>query len=66
MPRRVRRRLPPREWDGLCGHPSGLRTPEEMVKIARAKMDLMERHPKLEWIRREDEEAKAELPRSRK
>ena len=48
-----------------CG-PLGLRTPEEMVKIAQAKMDMMERHPKLEWIRREDEEARAELPRSRR
>lgn len=27
---------------------------------------VVERHPKLEWIRREDEEARAELPRSRR
>lgn len=45
-------------WDGLCGHPSGLRTPEEMTKIAQAKIEAMEKHPGLEWLRREDEEAK--------
>ena len=52
---RRKRRYEPIPWDGLCGHPSGLRTPEEMQKIARAKIDAMERHPGLEWLRREDE-----------
>jgi len=52
---RKRKVLPEIPWDGLCGHPSGLRTPEEMVLIARAKMDAMEHHPGLAWLRAEDE-----------
>lgn len=57
VPRRRRRRAlpPPIPWDGLCGHPSGLRTPEEMVQIARAKMKFMEASP---LAQREDEEGK--------
>jgi hypothetical protein len=38
----------------MCGHPSGLRTPYEMVMIARAKLDAMQRHPGLAWLRAED------------
>lgn len=53
----------PMPWDGLCGHPSGLRTPEEMTKIAQAKMDAMERHPGLAWLRAEDEAEKQRLAR---
>lgn len=53
--RRRRRLLPEIPWDGLCGHPSGLRTPEEMVKIAQAKMEIMEQSP---VAAREDEEAR--------
>ena len=62
--RRCRRR-PEAEipWDGLCGHPSGLRTPEEMVKIARAKMLAMENHPGLAWLRAEDDLEMARKPR---
>lgn len=52
-----RKRWPPVEWDGLCGHPSGLRTPEEIEKIAQAKLKAMEEHPGLKWLRDEDEEA---------
>jgi hypothetical protein len=55
MTRRRKPRYEPMLWDGLCGHPSGLRTPYEMEQIARAKMDAMERHPGLEWLRKEDE-----------
>jgi len=50
------------EWDGLCGHPSGLRTPEQMVKIARAKIHAMEGHSGLEWLRKEDKEAMSVPP----
>lgn len=42
-------------WDGLCGHPSGLRTSYQMTKIAEAKMDAMENHPGLAWLRKEDD-----------
>lgn len=45
-------------WDGLCGHPSGLRTAYEMEEIAKAKMKAMEEHPGLQWLRDEDESAK--------
>ena len=64
--RRVRQnKAPPVPWDGLCGHPSGLRTPEEMTKIAQAKMDAMENHPSLAWLRAEDEEARKPLKKAR-
>ena len=46
---------PVADWDGLCGHPSGLRTPEQMEKIAQAKVDAMDQHPGLKWLRSEDE-----------
>lgn len=52
-----RRRYQPKPDDGLCGHPSGLRTPYEMEMIARTRMAAMENHPQLEWMRREDAEA---------
>lgn len=45
---------PVADWDGRCGHPSGLRTPGENKKIAEAKMDAMETHPGLAWLRAED------------
>jgi hypothetical protein len=53
--RHKRRHYAPVPWDGLCGHPSGLRTAYEMEQIAKAKIEAMEKHPGLAWLRVEDE-----------
>jgi len=56
-PQRKQRYDPPPD-DGMVAHPSGLHPPENIVKIARAKMEAMEKHPGLAWLRAQDEDAK--------
>jgi hypothetical protein len=53
--RRRKLRYEPKPDDGLVAHPSGLHPPGDIVKIARAKMDAMENHPGLAWLRAQDE-----------
>ncbi len=52
-------RDPVAEWDGLCGHPSGLRTPAEMNWLANITLAAMSRDSAVA----DEDAAEACLPR---